>query len=180
MSSAETELCLYSPDLSTRRELEGVGVSICKLAQKRGWYASARWIEGGIAIRVRNHDEHVLADVMQAFVRFAGKNGWRLTIVKKSVPSQPDLVCQTDSGQIQWGALIHEKLSRKLLNSLPEGAFVVSICFAGSESIFAERVPGMRYKPGLWQKAKDVGAAGRTCSVVWSEQDFDNYKYKSD
>jgi hypothetical protein len=180
MSSEETELYLYSPEPSTRRGLEGVGVSICKLAQKRGWYASARWIERGIAIRVHNHDEHVLAEYVQAFVRCAQKEGSTVTIVKKSVPSQPDPVHQTDSGQIQWGALIHEKLSRKLLNSLPEGAFVVSNCFAGSKSIFAERVPGMRYKPGLWQKAKDVGAAGRTCSVLWSEQDFDNYRYLSD
>jgi hypothetical protein len=177
MSSAETELCLYSPEPSTRRGLEGVGLSIRKQAEKRGWYASARWIDGGITIRLRNHDEHLLAELVQAFVRCAAKEGWTLTIVEKSVPSEPKQVGRTESGQIQWGALIHEKLSRKLLNSLPEGAFVVSSCFAHSKSIFAERVPGMRYRSGLWQKAKDVGAAGRTCSVLWSEQDFDSYRY---
>ena len=177
MSSAETELYLYSPEPSTRRGLEGVGLSISKQAEKRGWYASARWVDGGITIRLRNHDEHLLAELVQAFVRCAAKEGWTLTIVEKSAPSEPEQVGRTEAGQIQWGALIHEKLSRKLLNSLPEGAFVVSNCFARSKSIFAERVPGMRYRPGLWQKAKDVGAAGRTCHVLWSEQDFDSYRY---
>jgi hypothetical protein len=81
--------------------------------------------------------------MVQALVRAAEKDGWTLTIIEKSAPSEAEQAESADSGQIQWGALIHEKLTRKLLNRLPEGAFVVSNCFAGSESIFAECVPSI-------------------------------------
>src|SRR5262249_44585075 len=144
-------------------------------AKKRGWYASARWIEDGIRIRLQNHDPRALAEMMQALVERAEKDRSTLTIVEKSAP-EAEHVEPTDSGKIQWGALIHEKLSLNLLSKLPEGAFVVSNCFAGSESIFAERVPAIRYRVLLWEKAKHSRAAGRTCHVLWSEKDFDRYR----
>ena len=178
MSPTKTDLFICSPEPNIRQNIEGASVSICKEAEKRGWYASGRWSKTGIRIRLQNHDKRALADMVQALVRCAEKDCWTLTIIEKSSPLEAEQADQAGPGQIQWGALIHEKLTRKLLNRLPEGAFVVSNCFAGSESIFAERVPPMRYRAPFWHKAKHARAVGRVCHILWSEEDFDRYRYR--
>jgi hypothetical protein len=76
----KTDLFLCSPEPNTRQGLEGFSVSICKEAEKRGWYASARWIEDGIRIRLQNHDPHALAEMMQALAQGAEKGEGELDV----------------------------------------------------------------------------------------------------
>ena len=69
-------------------------------------------------------------------------------------------------------ALIRERLTKKLLFSLPKGAFVVSTCFRSPQSIFAEQIGPDETRSEAWRRAVEAGAAGRLCQVVWTESDF--------
>jgi hypothetical protein len=175
----KTDLILCSVDPATQRNLEGFSISICKEAKKRGWYASADWTKAGIKIHLQNHDQRRLAEIVQALILGAQKDSWTLAIIEKPCrcpTSEEEETKQVDSGQIKWGSLIHEKLTLKLLDRLPQGAFVVSNLFNGTHSIFAEQVLSRRNRRSVWLRAKQAHAAGRLCNVLWSREDFDRYR----
>jgi hypothetical protein len=66
------------------------------------------------------------------------------------------------------GEYLREKLTKKLLFSLPQGAWLVSnVGFNPWTAHLMEQTDRQR----LWEQAAERGAAQRLVSVVWSEQD---------
>ena len=72
---------------------------------------------------------------------------------------------------------IRQRLTKKLLMSLPTGAFLVSNCHRsiGIDTVmplFAERVAPLDDREFQWQRIKQCGANGRTCEAHATSEDF--------
>ncbi|MGD0905833.1 MAG: hypothetical protein ABR924_23315 [Terracidiphilus sp.] len=59
----------------------------------------------------------------------------------------------------QPGAIIRDRLTRKFLFSLPEGAFVVSDLYPDGRSAFAEKMGDFRTRGHSWKRAVATGAS---------------------
>lgn len=64
------------------------------------------------------------------------------------------------------------KLTKKLIYSLPAGAFVVSNIRMNEEGppCFASRIAKLN-RSFVWEQAKGLGAAQRTCDIFWNTDD---------
>lgn len=82
------------------------------------------------------------------------------------VPSAPP------DAPIQAGEYLRSKLTKKLLNSLPVGAILVSNVFdSACHPVFCEPVGEPRERDDVWAAAKAVGANNRMVEVVWDPAD---------
>ena len=151
-------------------EMVSIGVLLQQLAKERGGSCVAIWKEGILALTVQGMRPAEIYDlidiVIGSFVR-AGK------LVE---------TVQLDSIPIQGGklpnyagphSLIREKLTKKLLVSLPEEAFVVSnLRNEEGRPVFAEKVSPVRTRSQQWRRVIAAGANGGLCEVVWTEANF--------
>ena len=104
------------------------------------------------------------------FGRFLPKEGTAIEITQRDAIQVPE--GQLPPSNLTPHALIRQKLTKKLLLSLPNGAFVVSNCFAGPQSVFAEQLGPAETRLETWRRAVKARAAGRMCQVVWTESEF--------
>lgn len=135
---------------------------------KRGWNSSVHWINRELIIRILNPDLEVIRVYLQAFQEQAQRKGWTLAFAEGSAPGT---IPNRDRGKIEWGSVRRERLTRTLLDRLPEGAFLASNVLSADGPVFAARIVGSD-RSILWEQAKNSGAAHRLFRLFWSEDDF--------
>lgn len=123
-------------------------------------------------IRVHDGDVAIVGSYVDELTRHTKLRRSDLTVVVKSQPATP-LPELTPTAPIPWGTLLNEKLTKRLLERLPVGAFVMSTVFGmDGRTVFAERIGEDRLS--LWKRAVTVGASGRACRVFWFQDDFES------
>jgi hypothetical protein len=72
------------------------------------------------------------------------------------------------------GPILRERLSRALLMNLPRSTFVVSNGYSPTGGrLFAEPIGAtIESRSAQWARARLSGAAGRLCTILWSEEHF--------
>lgn len=119
---------------------EDLGVGLCVQASRRGGAGWAGWLESGI-LKVRIHgmplDE--LRSLMNAYIKTMQTHGNTVSLIGQQTGSTP--LPNIQAGEIPWGTVIRQKLTKKLLKLLPGGAYLVSnLGDSGREPIFSERL----------------------------------------
>jgi hypothetical protein len=73
--------------------------------------------------------------------------------------------------------LRREKLTKRLLLTLPDGVYVISNLYPNGRSAFAEKLCPQADGAGreaAWQRAVSTGAGHRLCQIVTNQEDFDS------
>ena|ERR1051326_8099240 len=154
----------------TPHDVRGIGYAIQGEAKKAGASCLAWWKDGVLTIAIQDMSPSMVARLATDFTRFVTGDGKAIEIIQRDeIPVPGGRLAESN---LNPHALIRQKLTRKLLFDLPEGAFVVSNCFKGSHSSFAEQLGSAETRSQAWLRAVEARAAGRLCQVVWTESEF--------
>ena len=169
----ENILLISTPgDFMSRFGVEDLGLGLCVQASRRGGAGWAGWLEAGL-LKVRIHGMPVdeLRSLMNACIESMQIHGNTVSFIEQQTGATSLPKIQT--GEIPWGTVIRQKLTKKLLKLLPEGAYLVSNSGdSGREPIFAERLGGAETREAVWRRAQLTGASNRLRRLVWTEVDF--------
>ena len=168
----ENILLISGPqDFMGRFEAESLGLSLCNEASRRGGDGWAGWLEPGV-LKVRIHGMSLdeIRSLMNAYFESAQKHGRSISIIEQQADATP--LPNVIAGEIPWGTVIRQKLTKKLLKILPEGAYLVSNSYSEGEEIFSERLGAPETRETTWRRALISGANNRLCRLVWKEVDF--------
>jgi hypothetical protein len=110
---------------------------------------------------------------MTAYFDSAIKNGKTIAIVEQQV--EASTLPNVDEGDIPWGTVIQKKLTKKLLNLLPECSYLISNLFTNEGEFYSETLGGPETRATSWRRAVLAEVANRTCRVVWTESDYNGY-----
>lgn len=158
-----------SDDPEARADLEDFAVSACEQARKHGWTASARWSDNGLKLSVQNATDREVRE----FVRSLNETAARRDATIVSLDEQPaHEVHDREDAPIPWGTVVHARLTRELLCSLPEGAYVASDSHCSECAASLGRVGPFSVRAQQWQRAQLAGLDGCVCRVLWSHDDF--------
>jgi len=151
-------------------DLRQIGFAIQNEAKKSGASCLAGWKDGVLTIAIQGMKPSEVARLATDFTRRVMIDGKTIEITQRDeIPVPGGRWAESNLGP---PGLIRQKLTRKLLFHVPEGAFVVSNCFTGSRSIFAEELGSAETRTQAWLRAVEAGAAGRLCQVVWTQSAF--------
>ncbi|MHA3774471.1 hypothetical protein ACXR0O_23350 [Verrucomicrobiota bacterium sgz303538] len=158
-------------DAWARFQIESVGNSLTELVAREGGAAWAGWTENGLKVRIQRFSTETLRELLDAYLATVQKRQGASCVVEQQVPASP--LPDNAAGEIPEGTVFRQKLTKKFLDALPEGACVVSNLCGGDEEIFAERVGPPESRETIWKRAVLAGANNRLCRVVWTQGDFD-------
>jgi len=168
MSTESVLLISGKPDWGSRFSVECLGLTMCECAAKRGGKAWAGWLRSdALKIRIQGLPPDEIHTMMVPYYAAVERTGGSLSVVEQQVAPAP--LPDVAAGEIPWGTVIREKLTRRLLQHLPEGAYIHSNDHARKLS---ERLGPLETRETVWKRAKIVGAANRICRVVWTEKDL--------
>ena len=177
--STETVLLISAPqDFATRFEVESLGLTLCDQASRQGGAGWAGWLESGV-LKVRIHrvplDE--IRTLLNANFASALEKAQKFSVVEQQLEEAP--LPNVAAGEIPWGTVLRQKLTKKLLRLLPEGVYVTSNLFSGSEEIFSERPGSLETRETTWRRATLAGANNRLCRLLWTEDEFNGLSLAS-
>lgn len=115
---------------------------------------------------------------MNAYFAVAERTTKAVAVVEQQVEEAP--FPNIAAGEIPWGTVLRQKLTKKLLGLLPEGAYVVSTVYNGAEKALSEKLGPPESRETVWRRATLVGANNRLCRLVWTEDDFNGLSLASD
>src|ERR1044071_68070 len=151
-------------------ELRQIGFAIQGEAKKAGASCVAWWKDQMLMIAMQSMSLSLVTQLVEDFTKLLAKEGKAIEITQRDNVAVPE--GHLPSSNLERHALVREKLTKRLLLSLPSGAFVVSNCFQSPRSIFAEQLGSDETRLEAWRRGVEGGAAGRLCQVVWTESDF--------
>ncbi len=146
--------------------------SICAMCRQRGWPVHGEWIDAGFEVQIQGGDLELLQQQIDAIACTAQQmhSGLRVVLKVQRATEMPDPATEP----IRFGLGLSPRLTKRLLMTLPAGAYVVSNRWGGDcGPVFAAQIPTDRVdRLNLWVLTRQVGADGFVCRVVWSEEDF--------
>ena len=160
-------------DASSRHRVESDLFSTALLIRQFGGKAWLGWTEADwLKLRVQatpvERTRKAVADALENLPEPLRSS----VAVREEQEVAPTPLPAVDTGDVPWGTVLHEKLTKRFLGLLPEGCYVLSNCYGGAEQIFSERIGPPNAREVAWRRAKIAGANGRLCRVVWTETDF--------
>ncbi len=156
-------------DPGVRCGIEDYAVTICEQTRKRGWKTCAAWQDEKLKVRVQGDDARAVRAFLDPFVGNAKEHGAASSILEE-VEAAP-VICQLDDSPVLWGTVMHARLTRDLLTSLPEGAYLASEDRTGSIG----RLGPAHVRAQQWQRAQLAGINGGMCRVFWSGDDYEAF-----
>jgi hypothetical protein len=81
--------------------------------------------------------------------------------------------------EVVTGECLYENLTKRLLRTLPVGAFVISNVYDGSGSMHVANIATYTDRQRLWESFDEVGATHRKAWVVWHQTDADALSKRS-
>jgi len=169
----EKILLIASPgDFMSRFGVESLGQALCEEASRRGGGGWAGWLESGILkVRIHGMATDEIRPLMNAYIESMQRHGGTVSWIEQQTRATP--LPNIQAGEIPWGTVIRQKLTKRLLKLLPEGAYLVSnLHGSGGEEIFAERLGAAETREAVWCRAQLTGASNRLCRLIWTEVDF--------
>ena len=125
--------------------------------------------------RVPSEEVHLL---MNAYFTTAERTAKSVSVVEQQVEEMP--LPDIAAGDIPWGTVVRQKFTKKLLGLLPEGAYVVSTVYNGSEEALSEKLGPPETREAFWRRAVLAGVNNRLCRLVWTDIDFNGLSLASD
>lgn len=125
MSTESVLLISGKPDWGSRFSMECLGLGMCECTTRRGGKAWAGWLpSGALKIRIQGLAPDEIRKMMTAYFSAIERRHGSLSVVEQQVAPAP--LPNVVAGDIPWGTVICEKLTRRLLQILPEGAYIHS------------------------------------------------------
>ena len=91
------------------------------------------------------------------------------TLVRAHVDHYPGVTVKLiEDGAIPWGTVWRRKLTKRLVEALPEGASIVSLT-----TMFEEKVGPGKTRKATWDRASMAGAAHHECAIAWNKRQLD-------
>lgn len=177
--NTETVLLISAPqDFANRFEVESLGLTLCNQSDRHGGAGWAGWLESGV-MKVRIH--RVPLDEIRrwtnAYFASAEKRAKSVSIVERQAEETP--LPNVSAGEIPWGTVLRQKLTKKLLRLLPEGVYVTSNLYSGGEEILSERLGPPETRETTWCRARLASATNWLCLLLWTEDDFNGQSLAS-
>lgn len=151
-------------------EMRSIGLTLQQEIESKGGKCIVTFENLVLEFAVTGLRPELVERTLQPYTRLLADNGGNAAIHQKDDAPSPSN--GLPSPLRVPGALLREKLTRKLIVSLPSGAYVVSNIYPGGQSAFAEQLGPPRTREGSWKRAVAAGAAQRLCLVVWNADDF--------
>ena len=156
-----------SCNYASRANTEALALGLLNHVIRDGGAGWAGWVNDRLNVRMQNTDFDKLQPIVVAWVHAAERDAESLTIVQQRRPKRP---LPNPKAEIPWGTVVHTRLTRKLLNQLPEGAWVISNCYARTgEPIFEQRLGFPDTREAAWHLAIEARANNRICHVAWTD-----------
>ena len=170
--NTETVLLISGPqDAWSRFGTESLGLTLCNEAGKGGGAGWAGWLQLGVLkVPIQRVPLEEIRKWMKAYFTAAEKTARSVSVVQQLAEKTP--LPNVAAGEIPWGTVLRQKLTRKLLKLLPEGAYVTSNLYGGGEEIFSERLGPLETRETTWRRATLADANNRLCRLLWTEDDF--------
>lgn len=177
--NTETVLLISAPqDFANRFEVESLGLTLCNQADRHGGAGWAGWLQSGVMnVRIHRVPLDEVRKWMKAYFASAEKRAKSVSIVEQQTEETP--LPNVAAGDIPWGTVLRQKLTKKLLRLLPEGVYVTSNLFSGGEEIFSERLGSLETRETTWRRATLAGANSRLCRLLWTEDEFNGLSLAS-
>ncbi len=178
--STETVLLIIAPnDFTSRLDVESLGLELCDAVNRRGGAGWAGWLESGaLKVRIQRVPPDEVHLLMDAYFTTAEKAAKSVSLVEQQVEETP--LPDIAAGNIPWGTVVRQKLTKKFLGSLPEGAYVASTVYNGTEEALSEKLGPPESRETVWRRAVLAGANNRLCRLVWTDVDFNRLNLASD
>ena len=154
-------------DYESRARAEALALGLLQQAKRMGGAGWTGWADRRLNVRIQNTNLEMLQPIIDAWVRAVQRDSKSFSIIQQHRPKEP---LPDSRAQIPWGTVVHTRLTRTLLSRLPEGAWVISNCYARSgEPIFEQRLGPSRTRQAAWHIAVEAGANNRICRVAWTD-----------
>ena len=159
--------------MGTVSDVIGIALSFRDYARRHDGSAMAWHRRGTAVVAIQGIADVELDQMATACVHRLKADGAELVIqIRGNVPVPEGKKLGTS---LAFGSIIHERLTKRLLMMLPEGAYVLSTISKSTnafESVFTGPVGPRSDREAVWQRAVEVGADSKICHVVWSEAEL--------
>ena len=175
----ETVLLISAPqNFVDRFEVESLGLTLCNQADRQGGADWAEWLKSGVMkVRIHRVPLEEIRRWTNAYYASAEKRAKSVSVVEQQAEETP--LPNIAAGEIPWGTVLRQKLTKNLLQMLPEGAYITSNLFSGGEEIFSERLGSLESRETTWRRATLASANNRLCRLLWTEDDFNGLSLAS-
>lgn len=168
-------ILLISPrqDFTSRFYAESIYLSLFETATPLGGVCWAGWLESGVLrVRIQGISLDEIRSTLNVFLEGARSDGNSISVIEQQAEATP--LPNVQAGEIPWGTVIRQRLTKKLLMLLPEGAYLMSNLYSPKtgEEVFSEQLGSAETREATWSRAVLAGANNRTCRLVWTESDF--------
>ena len=160
-------------DFASRFHAEGIFYLLFEDAKSLRGVCWAGWLESGVLkVRIQGVSIEKIRLSTNAFLEGAQRRGKTLSVIEQQAELSP--LPNIQAGDIPWGTVLRQKLTKKLLMLLPEGAYLLSNHYSSitREEVFSEKLGKAETREETWRRAVLAGANNRTCRLVWTEADF--------
>ena len=177
--STETVLLISTPqNFANRFEVESLGLTLCNQADRQGGVGWAGWLESGVMkVRIHGAPPDEIRRWTTAYFAAVEKRAKSVSVIEQQAEETP--LPNIAAGEIPWGTVLRQKLTKKILRLLPEGVYVTSNLFSGGEEVYSERVGPLETSENTWRRATVAGANNRLCRLLWTEDDFNGLSLAS-
>ena len=165
-------------DFVSRFTVEGLGIALSDELSRLGGACWTGWIELGILkVRIQGVPIDKIRYLMNSCFESEQRKGGTISVVEHQAEVTP--LPNVQAGDIPWGTVVRQKLTKKLIKLLPEGAYLLSNVYSSvtGEEKFSVQLGNLATREETWRLAVIAGANNRLCRLVWTEIDFNGFRF---
>ena len=146
---------------------ETIANTLCHFAVSEGGACWAGWVNEVVKLRIQGIPRWRLRIALKALFDAFLEDKTPLTLIEMSAEFAPLPARES----VPWGIIVEKRLSKRLLLSLPAGAYVTSVDRKG-RCRFCAKLGAKPMRETVWLSALISHAAHRKCRVAWSANQF--------
>jgi hypothetical protein len=149
-------------------EILHLGLSFADEAKKRG--GKARCFKTANSVIVEQSG--ISRDQIEPLINCLGSShSMNVSTLSVIVEERDAPEIDLDAEGVIPGEITRERLTKKFLFGLPDGAIVIGNWISNGEPTFAVRLEPGRDRSRIWRRAVNAQADQRICSVYWNPED---------
>lgn len=152
----------------TLSEVFHMGFSLAEQVRKSGGRARCLRQSSAVTVELSGMRREDLQTLIDAFTDSMSQ---RKETLRLSFEQRDGLPETHGDDSVLPGEYFRGKLTKRLLMSLPVGAFVVSNFMHSGQPVFAAKLGDQEEREQQWVLAVKADAAQRTCDVLWDSAD---------
>jgi len=149
-------------------EVLGMGFALVEVVRQSGGTARCLRRPESVTVELTGMAQSELNALIDAFTDSMTLQNESISLCVEQVD---DLHSIPGGNSLAHGEYFRGKLTKRLLISLPEGAYVASNIVCSGKPVFAVRLTALNEREAQWIAAVEAGAAQRTCNVLWNAED---------